>query len=271
MKPLKLHIDDNGGEGTPLLLISGLGYSSWCWSDLRQALKHQYRIITFDNRGTGRSDKPAGPYSIEMLADDAAHVLDQCKLPTAHVLGHSMGGYIAQTLALRHPQRVLSLVLVCTAAGGADCLPVPDETLEAWKQSAGLSPEQYARSTMPHSFAPGWTQQHPAAFSRYLAMRLEYPTPPECWLAQFQTCEKFFEQGVATDRIQQPSLVIHGKEDQVVPHANGEMLAGKLPNAQFVSLPGQGHLPYLEEPLGFVRLLQSFFKTQNSSRVTTGT
>lgn len=257
-KPVNLHVEDSGGEGVPLLMISGLGYSSWCWSDLRKALTGQNRVITFDNRGTGRSDKPAGPYTIEMLADDAAHALDQCIAPTAHVVGHSMGGYIAQTLALRHPRRVSSLVLVGTAAGGPDCLPVPDETLESWKQSAGLSPEQYARSTMPHSFAPGWTERNAEAFERYLAMRLEYPTPPECWLAQFQTCEKFFEQGVAADRIRQPVLVIHGDKDQVVPHANGEMLAAKLPDARFVSLKGQGHLPYLEDEPGFVELLKSF-------------
>src|SRR5687768_8962267 len=105
---------EQAGAGPPLLLIAGLGYATWCWHDLQRALAADATTLAFDNRGAGRSDKPAGPYSIPLLADDAAAVLDAAGLRDAHVLGQSMGGYIALTLALRHPARVRSLVLVST-------------------------------------------------------------------------------------------------------------------------------------------------------------
>jgi pimeloyl-ACP methyl ester carboxylesterase len=242
------------GQAAPVLMISGLGYSSWCWADLRQALSPDYRVVTFDNRGTGRSDKPPGPYSIPMMADDAARVLDQCEISEAHVIGHSMGGYIAQTLALRHPQRVRSLVLIGTSPGGGQTLPVPQETQLAWENAAKLTPAEYARSTMPRSFAPGWTEKNPARFEELLGRRLEFPTPPQCWLEQFKACVEYVEQGVPVEEIRVPALVVHGREDRVVPHENGAVLARRLPGARFASLEGVGHLPYLEQPEHFLPL-----------------
>jgi 3-oxoadipate enol-lactonase len=255
---LRFWVEDSGGSGEPLLLISGLGYSSWCWAELRETLRERWRVITFDNRGTGRSAQPAGPYSIAMLADDAASVLDARGVEAAHVMGHSMGGYIALTLARRHPQRVRSLVLVSTAGGGRGCLPLPEDTRAAWLAAAGLPPEQYARRTMPLSFAPGWTERHPERFERYLQNRLQHPTPPACWAAQFQACEQYFAEGVGAERITQPALVIHGTADRVIPFANGELLAAQLPNARLLRLDGIGHLPYLEEPELFTSVVREF-------------
>lgn len=253
---------DPSARGAPLLMISGLGYSSWCWRELRGALSPDYRVVTFDNRGTGRSDKPPGPYSIPMMADDAVRVLDQCHVTDAHIIGHSMGGYIAQTLTLRHPQRVRSLILVGTSPGGRGTVPIPQETQTAWQNALRLSPADYARRTMPHSFAPGWTEKHPRRFEEFLQRRLEFPTPAECWLAQFQGCGEYVTQGVEVEDIRVPALVIHGREDAIVPHKNGEVLARRLPGAQFVSLPGVGHLPYLEDVEGFTRLAREFLKKQ---------
>lgn len=250
------------GQGEPVLMISGLGYSSWCWAELRQALSPDYRVVTFDNRGTGRSDKPPGPYSIPMMADDAARVLDECGISAAQVIGHSMGGYIAQTLALRHPRRVRSLLLIGTSPGGQGTLPVPQETQTAWQSAAKLPPALYARSTMPRSFAPGWTEKNPQRFEEYLRRRLEFPTPPECWLAQFQACADYVTHGVEVETLRVPALVIHGREDAVVPHENGEVLARRLPGARFISMPGIGHLPYLEDPEGFTRRAREFLGKQ---------
>jgi 3-oxoadipate enol-lactonase len=255
---LRFWVEDSGGDGEPLLLVSGLGYSSWCWAELRDLLRGRWRVVSFDNRGTGRSAQPAGPYSIAMLADDAASMLEACGVETAHVLGHSMGGYIALTLARRHPQRVRSLVLVSTAGGGRGCLPLPEDTRAAWLAAAGLPPEQYARRTMPLSFAPGWTERHPKRFERYLRSRLQHPTPPACWAAQFQACEQYFAEGVGAEQIAQPALVIHGTADRVIPFANGELLASQLPNARLLRLDGVGHLPYLEEPERFASAVREF-------------
>lgn len=244
------------GRGEPLLLIAGLGYASWCWLELREALRERCELLAFDNRGTGRSDQPAGPYSIAMMADDAAALLDAAGVARAHVLGHSMGGYIAQSLALAHPDRVRSLILVGTMAGGPGMLPVPQDTVETWKLAGTLPPAEYARRSMPKSFAPGWTEAHRDAFERILARRLQFPTPSACWLAQYQACAEFVARGAPVEQIRAAATVIHGALDGVVPQPNGRALAQRLPGAQFVDLPRAGHLPFLEDPAGFAALVR---------------
>lgn len=248
------------GAGAPVLMISGLGYSAWCWDELRDELRGHWRVLTFDNRGTGRSDKPPAPYSIPMLADDAAGVLDAFGIDRAHVIGHSMGGYIAQTLALNHPQRVRSLTLIGTSPGGAASQPVPAETQQAWTAAAQLAPQDYARRTMPLSFAPGWTDAHPREFDRYLARRLEFPTPAECWLAQYNACVEFIVEGVPVEHLRVPALVMHGDADRVVPFENGRQLAQRLPGARWLPIEGAGHLPYLEDPPGVAAAIREFLR-----------
>ena len=246
---------EQSGAGDAVLLISGLGYSNWCWQELQATLSANHRVISFDNRGTGRSAKPPGPYSIEMLADDAAQLLDAIGVTGAHIIGHSMGGYIAQTLALRQPSKVKTLTLVSTTCGGPGTVPAPEATLKLWGEVAGLPPQESARRAMPNSFAPGWTERNPALFENSLAARLRYPTPPECWAAQFAACVQFVERGVDVSGLAHPALVIHGTEDRVVPYPNGVALAKKLRDAKLVTFDGCGHLPPQEEPLHFAQLV----------------
>src|SRR5438128_2110773 len=108
------------GAGDPLLLIMGLGATHEWWYRLAPIVSERFRTIMHDNRGVGRSDVPPGPYSIADMADDAAAVLDAAGVDGAHVFGASMGGMIAQELVLRHPRRVRSLILGCTACGGRE-------------------------------------------------------------------------------------------------------------------------------------------------------
>jgi pimeloyl-ACP methyl ester carboxylesterase len=244
----------------PVLLIAGLGYATWCWHELRAQLGREFALTAFDNRGAGRSDKPPGPYSIAQLADDAAAVLDGLGLASVAVLGHSMGGYIALTLALRHPRKVRSLVLVGTSPGGPATQPTPAATLATWQLAGTMSPQEYARASMPKSFAPGWTEAHPQAFEDLLARRLRFPTPGPSWLAQYQACVEYVTQGAPVERIAAKALVIHGEQDQVVVHANGKLLAQRLPHARFVTLPDAGHLPFLEDPPGFAELVRGHLR-----------
>ena len=246
---------EESGSGTPVLCVSGLGYSNWCWVDLAAGLASTHRVVTFDNRGTGRSDKPPAPYSIAQMAEDAIGVLDALGIAQAHVIGHSMGGYIAMHLAVHHAAKVKSLTLVSTTCGGPDATPVPDSTLRLWIELSTLPPLESARRGMPTSFAPGWTEQHPQRFEELLAARLRYPTPKECWAAQFAAAGQYIEKGVDVRPIAKPTLVIHGTEDRVVPYGNGELLARRIANAKLVTLKGCGHLPPLEEPQRFAQLV----------------
>jgi pimeloyl-ACP methyl ester carboxylesterase len=252
-----LHVETRGA-GDTILFIQGLGYATWAWTPQLDALEGRARVVAFDNRGAGRSDKPEGPYSIRLLAEDALAVLQKIGSGPAHVVGCSMGGYVALTLALRHPKAVRSLVLISTSAGGDGALDVPDQTLRAWRRAAGASPEEFARQTMPYSFAPGWVDTHPAEFERWLEARLAYPTPPFAWRAQFDASARFLAEGLGAGSIPQPALVIHGTEDRVVPYANAPCLTARLDHADLVTLHGAGHLCWLERSDAVNVLLADF-------------
>jgi len=251
---VKLYREERG-DGQPLLLISGLGYALWSWQRQLPAWSRSFRLIAIDNRGTGRSPKPPGPYSIEAMADDAAEALEG---RTAHVAGFSMGGYIAQTLALRQPRLVDRLVLVCTATGGPHHLPTPADTIATWERHADGTPTEFARASMPLSFAPGWTDEHPDEFEQLLADRLEHPTPPNCWRAQYDACRGFVEHVSPVEQIGVPTLVAHGDADRIVPFENGVELARRIPQAELVCFRGGGHLLFLESADRFNSTVSSF-------------
>jgi pimeloyl-ACP methyl ester carboxylesterase len=254
---IDLHVEEHG-EGFPLLLIQGLGWSKWASRAQIPAYAERRRVLSFDNRGTGLSPKPPGPYSIAELADDAAGVLDARGLEQADVCGHSMGGYVALTLALSRPELVRCLILVGTGPGGPEHEPPPPETLESWFSVVGLPLEEAIRRTLPTSFAPGWPEEHPEEYAEWLAARIDPPTPPECWLAQFDGAARYTQEGVEVERIEAPALVVHGDEDRVVPLANGRLLASRLPRAELVVMNGRGHAPMLEEPAAFAAIVCDF-------------
>ena len=255
----ELYVQEEG-EGFPLLLIQGLGYAVWAWRFQLPAFAERRRTIAFDNRGAGRSFKPRGPYTIEQLADDAAAVLGALEIDRAHILGLSMGGYIAQTLALRRPELVRSLVLCGTGPGKPTHEPIPAETLDRWLAHAHLPPDEYARATMYLSFAPGWADANPDLYDELLAARLEFPTPPECWGAQYGACVRFVEAGAPVEQIGVPTLVVHGDADNVVPVSNGRALARRIPQAELVELAGHGHLALMEDPARFNAAVISFLE-----------
>jgi 3-oxoadipate enol-lactonase len=257
---VSLYVEETG-SGTPLLLIQGLGNSSWPARYQAAGLDGR-RVIWFDNRGTGRSPKEPLPESIEQLADEAASVLDSRVTAQADVLGHSMGGYIAQTLALRRPDLVRSLVLVGTGAGRPTHEQVPPATLEQWLGNAHLPAREYVEATMHLSFAPGWTDEHPELFAQLVQERVEHPTPPQCWRAQYDAAVAFVERGLPVERIAAPTLVVHGDEDRVVPVSNGHGIASRIPGARLEVLPGVGHYPYIEAPERFAAVVGEFLREQ---------
>jgi 3-oxoadipate enol-lactonase len=251
---VRLHVDERG-DGPPLLLLNGLGYANWAWQRQLPELSRAFRCIAVENRGSGRSPKPPGPYSIEELADDAAAALDGRR---AHVCGYSMGGYIAQAFALRHPGLVERLVLVCTATGGPDIVPTPPETAAVWEANADRPPHEFARATMPLSFRPGWTEEHADDFEQLLRDRLEFPTPPECWRAQYDACLEWTSRVSPVEQIAAPALIVHGDADRIVSYENGVELTRRLPHARLETFAGAGHLLFIEEAPRFNSMVTSF-------------
>ena len=175
------------------------------------------------------------------------------------MVGLSMGGFVAQLMALRTPERVRSLVLVGTGPGGPEHVAVPAETLDAWTANAHLQPEEFARRTMQFSYSEGWADAHPELCEELIAARALNPTPPECWRAQFVATGPFLVAGAPVEEISAPVLVVHGDADRVVPLANGLLLARRIPGAELAVVPGCGHIVPQERPEEFNRLVEGFF------------
>ena len=251
---MRLHVEAHG-DGDLLLLIEGLGQSTWAWREQVPVFAERFRTIAYDTRGTGRSPVPSEPYGIPDLAEDAAGILDG---RAAHIVALSMGGYVALTLALARPELVRSLVLVGTGAGGRDRVPRPAHVREAFAAAQGLPLEEYGRATMPYTLARGWPEANPQRFEEILRARLEFPTPYETLDAHMLACYRYYDDGVEVERVEAPALVIHGDEDLIVPVENGRMLAARLPDVRYVELAGRGHNIPLEDPQTFNRLVLEF-------------
>jgi pimeloyl-ACP methyl ester carboxylesterase len=249
-----LYVEEHG-TGETLLLHQGLGQGSWAWRYQVPVFAQRFHTIAFDTRGTGRSLVPTEPYGIDDLADDAAQILDG---RAAHVVGFSMGGYVALRLALAHPELVRSLILSGTGAGGPGRVPRPEHVREAFEAALGLPPEEQRRATLPYTFSRGWTDANPERFEEILAATLEHPTPIETIQAHMVACYRFYDQALEVELIDAPALVVHGDDDLIVPVDNGRALARRLPNARYVELAGRGHNVMLEDPEGFNAVVLDF-------------
>ena len=245
------------GSGAVVLFLEGLGQSSWVWRSQVEALADEFRTIVFDTRGTGLSPVPGEPYDVHELAADAVEILDD---RPAHVVGFSMGGYVALTLALAEPQLVRSLVLAGTGAGGPDRVPRPAYVREAFENAMRLPADEAARAIIPYTFSPGWPEAHPERVEEILAARAEHPTPPETIDVHIALCYRYYDEAIDVEKIDAPALVIHGDADVIVPVENGRALARRLPNARYVELPGRGHNLMLEDPEGFNSLVLDFLR-----------
>ena len=242
------------GEGAPLLLIQGLGYGRWGWEPIVPGLAARHRVVSFDNRGIGESDKPEGPYTAAEMAGDALQVLDEAGIDRAHVLGASLGGMIAQELAVAAPERVDKLVLCCTTPGGPSTVPMPEVTVQLFAEAQTLAPEVALRRFVENALG----EDPPAGLvDELLARRVANPPDPAGWQAQAAAGIGF--QGVE-GQIAAPTLVLGGTADNVVDHRNAEVLARRIPGARVELLAGAGHLFFWEQPDESVRIINEFLK-----------
>jgi 3-oxoadipate enol-lactonase len=229
---------DERSVGEPVLLIMGLGYPSDMWWRTRPVLDGHYRTIVLDNRGSGRSDVPPGPYPIPQMAADAVAVLDAAGVEGAHVFGISMGGMIAQELALEFPQRVRSLMLGCTAAGGPTAIRAEPEVTELLMNRGAMTQEQSAVAAIPYVYDRNTARDR---IEEDLAIRRGWFPKPEGYVAQLQGILGW-ESYSRLPQLNVRTLVIHGETDRLVPLANGELIAGRIPGAKLVRLPHASHI-----------------------------
>jgi pimeloyl-ACP methyl ester carboxylesterase len=242
------------GDGEPLLLIQGLGYARWSWDPVVPGLAERYRVLSFDNRGIGESDKPDGPYTARQMAGDALQVLDEAGIDRAHVLGASLGGMIAQELAVAAPKRVHKLVLCCTTPGGAETVPMPDVTVQLFADATTLAPEVALRRFVENALGAN----PPAGLVDELyRLRVENPPDQAGWLAQAAAGMTFA--GVDGE-IAAPTMILTGTADNVVDQRNADVLARRIPDARVERFPGAGHLFFWEQPDAFVEIVREFLE-----------
>jgi 3-oxoadipate enol-lactonase len=242
------------GSGPPILLIQGLGYGGRGWGPTLELLAEDFTVAAFDNRGFGASDIPPGPYTVRELAEDARAVLDATGLDRAHVLGASLGGMVAQELALAHPDRVDRLVLACTTPGGIASFPMPPQTVALMVEAATLPPNVALRRFVENGLGDGSSKE---LVRRIVAYRTANPPDLGGWQSQ-ATAGATHD---ALDRIggiAAPTLVLHGTEDAVVDSRNADLLAERIPDARVELLPGCGHLLFWEEPERFTQRVKEF-------------
>lgn len=228
------------GSGEPLLLIGGLGSNVRDWWHVVPVYAREFHVITFDNRGAGRSDKPEEPYSIAQFAGDAAGLLDALGFESAHVYGASMGGFIAQELALRHPQKVRSLILGCTTPGSLRSIPPSIQVVQKLEELSRMPLEEAIPAGWKLGYTDAFVDSHRELLWEKGLWSGEFAAPPESYRRQLDAC-------LAHDtldrlgQIRAPTLVITGAEDVLIPAENSRLLADRIPGAELVIIPGVGH------------------------------
>jgi pimeloyl-ACP methyl ester carboxylesterase len=236
------------GQGEPLLLIQGMSANHLHWGDdFLGLLREDFELIAYDHRGIGHSDRVGEPFTISELADDALGLLDALDLQSVHVMGISMGGMIAQELALAHPERVRTLTLGCTYCGGAGSRTTDAEIVQRLGELflTGRT-EEALRYGFEVNVSPAYAQD-PAHYEQVTRIAAELPASLDVLMLQMQAIAAH-DTSERLPALAVPTLVIHGSEDRMLPAENGRMIAGLVPGARLELLQDVGHAFWWERP-----------------------
>ena len=232
------------GSGEPMLMVMGLSFTHEMWFRVLPHLVGSYRTITLDNRGAGRSGIPRGPYSMATMADDAMAVLDAAGHETAHIVGASMGGMIAQEIALRYPSRVRTLTLGCTSYSGIFSRWPRFRRgpgFEWFKTTDRVTRERSLRHMLYAAGTPD------ALIEEDIRIRCDCAWNMRGVLSQLAGI-LMWSSYARLPSLRKPTLVLHGEEDHLLPLQNGRVVAARIPGSQFESIPNAGHVLTTDQP-----------------------
>ena len=236
------------GQGSPLVMIRGLGSNLDHWYAQAPTFAQYYKVIMFDNRGIARSSDLGGDYTVPMMAADTIGLMDALDLEQAYVIGFSMGGMIAQELAINHPNRIRGLVLVCTHCGGTEQIEPSPEVAALFKEMIyEATPE--AKVKAASTLFDRQTLEHcPEILNEYSKVWLKHPARPEILIKQSQAVLKH-DTFSRLQKITAPTLVLAGSSDLLIPSANSKILAERIPGAELRVIAGGGHEILVEQPV----------------------
>lgn len=255
---VRLYYEVRGRSGAPtLLLIRGLARHLLHWGRLTELLEDDFRLLLFDNRGMGRSDVPRPPYTTRRMADDAVEVLQAAGFEQAHVFGMSLGGMIAQEVALRHPTRVERLVLGCTRAGPGTGPRIAPRVVLQMLSAGRLSPDEAIASTAHMALGERFIAEHPQVIEGWRALAREYPPARQGFLGQL-LAGALHDTRRRLSRVVHPTLVVTGDADSLIHADHSRYLAKHIRNARLEVLPGAGHDFTTERPEVAAALLREF-------------
>jgi 3-oxoadipate enol-lactonase len=247
---------DRAGDGPPLLLIMGMSGTKHHWGDaVLEELRRDFEVIVYDHRDAGDSTRTGEPFTILDLAEDAAGLLEALEFDSAHVMGISMGGMIAQELVLAHPERVRALTLGCTYCGGEGSRLTGEDTMRRLGEGmASGDRERAIRTSWEVNVSPSFAAKEDV-YATFLQRGLRYGVPVAVILEQMRAISGH-DTSARLPEIKAPTLVIHGTLDQMLPVENGQMIAGLIPGARLEILEGIGHMFFLEEPQRTAQLVR---------------
>jgi len=245
---------ESHGRGPDLVLIHGLGYARWGWKPLVPLLSEHFRVTAFDNRGIGDSSVPPGPYTAAEMASDAEAVLDAADVTKAHIVGTSLGGMIAQELALTVPERVDHLALMSTTPGAPLGHPMPAVTVDLLKKAPSIEPTMALRLFVENALG---SDPDAGLVDEIVGLRMANVQDPAGWAAQ-AAAGTTHRGGSRAKGITAPTLVMSGTHDNVVDHRNSIVLADQIPGATLELMPDLGHLMFWEDPRRVAQRLIGF-------------
>jgi pimeloyl-ACP methyl ester carboxylesterase len=253
---LKLYYEIEG-DGAPVVLIPGFAAGRWIWFKQTAELSRDFRVISFDPRGVSASDKPEGPQTITLLADDVAHLLTTLDIESAHIIGASFGGFVAQEFALKYPAMTRKLVLCCTSFGGPNHVVPTAETLQALASTKGLNTEERMRANLLMAFTPEYVRTQVDEVDRIVHLRATNEVPEHIYLSQLQAAMSFNVES-RLEEVKSPTLVLSGDADIIVPVQNSRNLASKILRARLRIIEGGSHTFFIEQAGQFNKIVADF-------------
>ena len=247
------------GQGEPLVMIRGLGSNVDHWYEQVPTLSKEFQLLVFDNRGIARSSDPGGAFSTRDMAEDTAALMESAGIKSAHVLGYSMGGMVAQEMALNHPEKVRGLILVATDCGITKRIKARPEVSRLFSQMVSLGTTEAKLAAAACLYAQNTFESKTDVIERYNEVSMRFPASQDImarqWAAvtQHDACSRM-------QKISSPTLTLTGSEDILIPPENAKIMADMIPGARMKAIDDGGHLFLIEQPQQFNQAVRDFLE-----------